>query len=151
MKKLLSLTVFFCLALPTLSFSQTPLTKEEKVKAMYELNKKNIKTQDYSFIASWVFGNDKRAEVSQNEKTIQISDSNIEGVLSQLETNKSSIELKGNMQNYNAEFDDAKNYIAVTFTIGVYNAIIEVKPNGNAFLTLNSNGKKIVHYRGFVK
>ena len=88
MKKLFILCLLFVLAMPSVGFSQNPLTKEEKVQAMYDLNKKLIKSQNFSFIATWVIGEDNRSEVSGNENTITINGSNIYGPLSTLEADK---------------------------------------------------------------
>lgn len=151
MKKLFILCLLFALAMPSAGFSQNPLTKEEKVQAMYDLNKKLVKSQNFSFIATWVFGEDNRSEVSENENTITINGSNIYGPLSTLETDK-PIMLKGGLENYTVNFNDETHVITVNFKTGAYTARIEVKSTGNAFLELNNmNSGKQLTYKGGIK
>lgn len=139
------------IALPSVSFSQSGLTKEEKVQAMYNLNKKIVESQSYKFIATWVFSGDKRGEVTESANTITIDNSHIYGPLSTLEANKQSIMLKGALQNYSVKFNDDTHQITVTFKVGAYNAKLDVKSNGRAFLILNSENKETLTYKGFVK
>ncbi|MCB0400395.1 MAG: DUF4251 domain-containing protein [Winogradskyella sp.] len=150
MKKLFLICLLFALAMPFVGFSQNPLTKEEKVQAMYDLNKRIVESQNFSFIANWVFSGDMRGEVAQNANTISITESNIHGSLATLDTDK-PVMLKGSLENYSVNFDDEIHQISISFRIGVYNTTIEVKPNGIAFLELvNANGEKL-KYRGGIK
>lgn len=150
MKKLFIICLFFALAMPFVGFSQNPLTKEEKVQAMYDLNKKVVQSQNFSFIATWVFSDDERSEVAENENLITIKGANFYGLLTNLDTDK-PIMLKGGLENYTTNFNDEAHQIAISFKIGVYNAKIEVKPNGNAFLTLDTQNNETISYKGFVK
>lgn len=151
MKKLFIICLFFALAMPFVGFSQNPLTKEEKVQAMYKLNKKLVQSQNFSFIATWVFSDDKRSEVAENENTITINATNIYGTLTALDSDK-PIMLKGGLENYSVDFNDEAHQITISFRIGTYNATIEVKPNGNAFLELkNINGIENLTYKGGLK
>ncbi len=151
MKKLFILCLLFALAIPSVSVSQNPLTKEEKVQAMYDLNKKLIESQNFSFIATWVIGQDKRKEVAENENTISINGTNIYGPLSTLEAGR-PVMLKGGLENYTVNFNDETHVITVNFKIGSYTAKIEVKSTGNAFLELNNmNSGKQLTYKGGIK
>jgi len=151
MKKLFILCLLFALAIPSVSVSQNPLTKEEKVQAMYDLNKKLIESQNFSFIATWVIGDDKRSEVAENENTISINGTNIYGPLSTLEAGR-PVMLKGGLENYTVNFNDETHVITVNFKIGAYTAKIEVKSTGNAFLELNNmNSAKQLTYKGGIK
>ncbi|APY07102.1 hypothetical protein BWZ20_01745 [Winogradskyella sp. J14-2] len=151
MKKLIIYSLLLTIALPFTSFSQSVITKDQKVQAMYSINKKIVESQNYKFIASWVFNNDKRDQVSEGANTITITNANINGSLSTLETDKPSTTLKGSLLNYNVQFNDSSHEITITFKIGSYNAKLEVKSNGNAFLFLNSENKGTLKYKGFVK
>lgn len=151
MKKLLVFCFFIAIAVPSLGFTQSGLTKEEKVQAMYNLNKKIIESKNFNFIANWVFNDSKRGEVAEDANTITINSSAINGALTTLDAKKPSVMLKGSMQNYNANFNDEAHQITINFRIGAYNATLEVKPNGIAFLTLNSQNNKTITYKGFVK
>ena len=139
------------MAVPSLGFTQSGLTKEEKVQAMYNLNKKIIESKNFNFIANWVFNDSERGEVAEDANTVTINSSAINGALTTLDAKKPSVMLKGSMQNYNANFNDEAHQITIKFRIGAYNATLEVKPNGIAFLTLNSQNNKIITYKGFVK
>ena len=151
MKKLVLCCFLITIALPSLGYSQSGLSKEEKVQAMYDLNKKIVESQDFSFIATWVFSDDKRGQVSESANTITINNSNIYGSLSTLEADKPSTMLKGAMQNYSVNYKDDSNEITISFNIGGYNASLTVKPNGNTFLVLDhANGTKL-KYRGAIK
>ncbi|WP_426430362.1 DUF4251 domain-containing protein [Winogradskyella sp. HB-48] len=150
MKKLFIICLFVALAMPFVGFSQNPLTKEEKVQAMYDLNKKVVQSQNFSFIATWVFSDDERSEVAENENLITIKGANFYGLLTNLDTDK-PIMLKGGLENYTTNFNDEAHQIAISFKIGVYNAKIEVRPNGNAFLTLDTQNNETISYKGFVK
>lgn len=152
MKKIAIFALFIAVAIPSLSFSQGPLTKKEKVQAMYEMNKKLIKTQSYSFVAEWVFSDDKRSEVSEGLNTLEVNKSNVSALLSTLNSDKKTIKLNGESSNYTTEFNDAKHLISVTFKIDNYNAIIDIKPNGKVFLSIvNTSNDKTIKYRGLVK
>ena len=151
MKKLLILCLLFVLAIPSVGFSQNPLTKEEKVQAMYDLNKKIVESQSFKFIATWVFSEDKRGEVTESTNTITINGSNIYGPLSTLETDKPTM-LKGGLENYTVNFNDDTHVITVNFKIGAHIAEIEVKPTGKAFLKLeNINSGQKLSYKGGLK
>lgn len=151
MKKLFILCLLFALAMPSTGFSQNPLTKEEKVQAMYDLNKKLVKSQNFSFIATWVFGEDSRSEVAENENKITINGGNIYGPLSTLEVNK-PLMLKGGLENYKTTFNDETHVITINFKIGAHVAEIEVKPTGKAFLKLeNINSGQKLSYKGGLK
>lgn len=151
MKKLLTLCVLITVATSSICFSQSGLSREEKVQAMYDLNKKIVESQDFSFIANWVFSGDMRGQVAQNTNTISITESNINGSLATLDTDKSYVMLKGSLENYSVNLNDKAHEITISFRIGVYSVTIEVKPNGIAFLELvNANGEKL-KYRGGIK
>ncbi|GAB4164224.1 MAG: hypothetical protein Tsb0033_25400 [Winogradskyella sp.] len=151
MKKLLTLCVLITVATSSICFSQSGLSREEKVQAMYDLNKKIVESQDFSFIANWVFSGDMRGQVAQNANTISITESNINGSLATLDTDKSYVMLKGSLENYSVNLNDKAHEITISFRIGVYSVTIEVKPNGIAFLELvNTNGEKL-KYRGGIK
>lgn len=151
MKKLLIFCFLIAIASPSIGFSQSALTKEEKVQAMYNLNKKIVESKNFNFIATWVFSDNERGEVAEDANTITINGTAIYGALTTLDTNKPAIMLKGSMQNYNANFNDETHQITISFRIGAYNATLAVKPNGIAFLTLNSHNNKTITYKGFVK
>ena len=151
MNKLIIFCLLATIAIPSISYSQSGLSKEEKVQAMYDLNKKIVESQNFSFIATWVFSDDKRGQVSESANTITINNSNIYGSLSTLEADKPSTMLKGAMQNYSVNYKDDAHEITVSFNIGGYNASLTVKPNGKAFLILNSENKGTLTYKGFVK
>lgn len=151
MKKLIIFCLLATIVIPSISYSQSGLSKEEKVQAMYDLNKKIVESQNFSFIATWVFSDDKRGQVSESANTITINNSNIYGSLSTLEADKPSTMLKGTMQNYSVNYKDDAHEITISFDIGGYNASLTVKPNGNTFLELDhANGKKL-KYRGAIK
>lgn len=152
MKKLLIFCFLIAIASPSIGFSQSALTKEEKVQAMYNLNKKIVESKNFNFIATWVFSDSERGEVTEDTNTITINKSNIYGALTTLDANKPSVMLKGSMQNYNVNFNDETHQITISFRIGAYNATLEVKPSGIAFLELkNSNGTEKLKYRGGLK
>lgn len=151
MKKLLTFCFLIAIASPSIGFSQSGLTKEEKVQAMYNLNKKIVESKNFNFIAAWVFGDDKRSEVAEDANAITINSSTIYGTLSTLDANKPSIMLKGGLENYNVDFNDEAHEITISFKNDAYSATLEVKPNGIAFLTLNSQNNKTITYKGFVK
>jgi len=151
MKKLLIFCFLIAIVSPSIGFSQSGLTKEEKVEAMYNLNKKIVESKNFNFIATWVFSDSERGEVAEDANTITINSSAIYGALTTLDAKKPSVMLKGSMQNYNVSFNDKTHKITINFRISAYNATLEVKPNGIAFLTLNSHNNKTITYKGFVK
>ncbi|WP_138433999.1 DUF4251 domain-containing protein [Winogradskyella algicola] len=151
MNKLIIFCLLATIAIPSISYSQSGLSKEEKVQAMYDLNKKIIESQNFSFIATWVFSDDKRGQVSESANTITINNSNVYGSLATLKADKSPTMLKGAMQNYSVNYEDSAHEITISFNIGAYNATLTVKSNSNAFLILNSENKETLTYKGFVK
>lgn len=151
MKKIITICAFIACVIPSCSFSQSRLTEVEKAKELYKLNKSLVESKNFSFIATWVIGEDKRSEVAENENTITINGSSIYGPLSTLEADKPTM-LKGSLENYTVNFNDETRVIKVNFKIGAYTAKIEVKPTGNAFLELkNINTGKQLIYKGGIK
>lgn len=151
MKKLFVICFLITIVTPSICFSQNPMSKEEQVAAMYNTNKELIKSQKYSFVASWVIRGKNRTEVDQNANTIKINESLISGTLTTINTNKTTLDLKGSLQNYNVIFNDAAQQITITFSVGGYNAQIDIKPNGNSFLELTNNNEEKLTYRGGIK
>lgn len=151
MKNIFVLAIVLCLAIPTVSFSQQGLTKTEKIEAIYNANKKRIATNNYIFVASWVFSDNQRTEVAEDANTLTINTSNVNGNLSRLDANKPSIMLKGAAKAYAVNYNDNKNFITISFKNGAYNAEINVHSNGFSFLTLTDSSGKSLKYRGVLK
>ena len=95
-----------------------------------------VQSKDYKFAGEVVFNNKKRTRLDQALNTITISENEVSGQVSSLD-NK-TVAINGKITNYNVNFDDDSQKISIEFNVENMKVYIDIKPNGNAFLTIRS-------------
>lgn len=144
MKKLILLAVLFSLS-TSLNAQEKPEQKA-KFQTTYNNSKVLVETQQYQFVGDWIFYESKREKLESNSSTISINKSNISGQLVGVTEN-----LNRTINDYHVSFDDENQRISITFNIKSHTIALDIKPNGNTFLTVVSNKGNKISYRGLIK
>jgi len=155
MKKLVLLTILFSLSVSTYTCAQIKETQKEKFQITYKSSKAIVETQHYNFVGEMVYNNKKREKLSNDSNTVSINKSEISGKVISLQSENKSFGLNGAIENYKASFDDDKQNIRIQFNVKTTSRNIEVfidiKPNGNAFLTVSSGNFNTISWTGKIK
>ncbi|WP_422104498.1 DUF4251 domain-containing protein [Winogradskyella sp.] len=149
MKKLILLTLLIYIALPSQSFGQEQI-KKDRAEAIYLGHKALVETQNFKFVADWVFNDGKRKEVPGDLNTIRINTSEVKGLLATFDSANKIYGFKDKLEDYSTQFNDGEQQITIQFKTGMYHITITIKPNGNAFLDLSANNSKLATYRGVI-
>ncbi|MEO1031231.1 MAG: DUF4251 domain-containing protein [Bacteroidota bacterium] len=149
MKKLILLTLLIYIAIPSQSFGQEQI-KKDRAEAIYLGHKALVETQNFKFVADWVFNNDTRKEVPGDLNTIRINTSEVKGLLATVDSDRKAIAFKGNITNYSAQFNDDNQEIFIGFQVDNYSVSIEVKSNRTVFLSLNTTNGETIKYKGSI-
>lgn len=137
MKKTLTLSLLFCLVLITSITAQTKKTQKETFQATYNASKALVKSNDFQFVGDYVFNNKKREKLEADFNTLKIDEKKITGQLTSLSTyNLSILKINEAIDNYSTSFNDEKQTISISIKAKDYQISIDIKPNGNAFLTI---------------
>lgn len=153
MKPLIILSLVFCLTATTQISAQTNSQQNERFKAIYNGNKTLVESQDYKFIGEWIFGDDIREQLDAASNIINIEKLSSTGQLSALGSDDKTYDFDGMMENYQVNYNNEALTISIQFNVKTkasetHKVVIEVKPNGNVFLTLNSGNSAKISYRG---
>lgn len=151
MKKLIITCIALCISSLALLNAQTNKTQKELFQATYDNSKALVQAQQFNFVGEVVYNNKKRETLDGESNTIKIDKSEVSGKIKSLNTNNTSIDFNGNLENYKVLFDDDKQRITVTFNINKHEVFIDIKPNGNAFLSTSSDINNGVSWRGKIK
>ncbi|WP_369994615.1 DUF4251 domain-containing protein [Winogradskyella sp.] len=135
-KQLFILTLIFGFIATGLSCAQAKTTQKEMFQSTYNEVKALVQSKDYKFAGEVVFNNKKRTRLDQALNTIAISKNEVSGQVSSLD-NK-TVAINGKITNYNVNFDDDSQKISIEFNVENMEVYIDIKPNGNAFLTIKS-------------
>ncbi|OZV68495.1 DUF4251 domain-containing protein [Winogradskyella aurantia] len=130
-------------------------SQKDVFQSSYNASKKKIQSQKYQFIGGYVYNNKNREKIDDNSNTFIINTSNVKGSLTSLSTEKKTFILDGMIRNYEAVFNDDKQTIRVEFKVEteseMYDVFIDVKSNGNAFLTVKKSPMDIISWTGKIK
>jgi len=149
MKKLVLLAMLFGLSI-TLNAQAKP-NQIAKFQASYNNLKALVKTQQYQFVAEWVFKNKKREQLNSESNIIKINKSNISGHLGILNSEKKTIDANSTIENYKVSFKDNEQQVLIKFNIGKDEYNIDVNANGNTFLTASSSNSNTISWKGKLK
>ena len=148
MKKLVLLATIFSISIVTSSFAQSKVSQKEKFQSIYDTTKTLVETQVYQFIGEVVYNNKKREKLDSNSNSISINKSTASGYLTALSSENKSFKISGSIDNYKISFKDEKQQIYIEFNVGDDTFYIDIKPNGNAFLTIKNSDKSTASYVG---
>ena len=155
MKKLVLLAILFSLSATTYTCAQKKQTQNKKFQTTYNNSKAIVETQRYNFVGEIVYSNKNREKLSEDSSIIAINKSEILGKVISLSTDNKSFDVNGIIENYKASFDDDKQQIAIQFkvktTTQTLDVFIDIKPNGNAFLTVSSGNYNTISWTGKIK
>lgn len=155
MKKLILLAILFSLSVTTFTCAQAKVTQEEMFQATYNSSKAIVETQQYNFIGEMVYSNKNREKLSSDSNTITINKTYVTGKMISLSNENKSFDVNGTIENYKVSFDDEKQHVAIQFnvktTAQTLEFFIDIKPNGNAFLTVSSGNYNAISWVGKIK
>ncbi|WP_157957230.1 hypothetical protein [Winogradskyella tangerina] len=138
MKKLLVFALLLSFAIPTMSSAQT-----EKFDSLYEKNKTIINSNIYQFNGDWVFEGRNREELVSSNNFMKIDGKAVEGTFHALSSERRVITYNDELSDYKVNFNDSKQEITIKFVLSGQNIIIDLKPNGKAFIKMDGPLGKI--------
>ncbi len=142
MKKIILLALVFSLSVVNTSNAQSKSDYKEKLQGTYDAMKTIVKSKDFKYIGEVVFENTKRERVNAEANTLMVNQAKSSGNLSGLDS-KTKVELDGKISNYNVNFNDDSQTIHIEYGINKMKILIDIKANGNAFLTLEGGANNI--------
>lgn len=155
MKKLILLALLFSLSVTSFTCAQAKETQKAKFQTTYNRSKAIVETLRYNFVGEMVYSNKNREKLSDDSNTIMINKSKVSGKVISLSTENKSFDVNGTIENYKASFDDDKQQIAIQFNVKTATQTLEffidIKPNGNAFLTVSSGNYNTISWVGKIK
>jgi hypothetical protein len=150
MKKLILIVILFSLSATTYSCAQSKSAQKEKLKATYNNSKALVNTQTFHFVGELVYNNKNREKLSSDAK-ISINESSVSGKVISLSHQKKSFYLGGDIENYKTVVDDETQQISIEFSVNKHKVFIDIKPNGNAFLTISSGADNTISWTGHIE
>ncbi|WP_225036388.1 hypothetical protein [Winogradskyella sp. SM1960] len=148
MKKLILLALLFSLSASTFVMAQSKKSQQELFASTYHNSKVAVKSQHYQFVANVVHNSQEREILDGAINQLRINKFEVEGQLHEFSKTGTIHTIKDDKSKINTAFDDEKQQISIVMKTTDYAIAIDVKPNGNAFLTLTGNGSAKVLYTG---
>lgn len=142
MKRIFILAVLMCFMATNYSCAQSKTTQKEKFQSTYNNLKTIVLSKSYKYEGEVVYTNKDRELLKDKLSVITISQDDINANLEAL-TNNTNYRTTGKIKDYKVTFDDDKQVIAIEFKKDKDEFYIDIKPNGNVFLTAVFNGKNI--------
>lgn len=147
MKNIVLVLLFSFLATTFVS-AQAKQTQKEMFQPVYNTSKSIVKSQDYQFVADVIYDGEKREKLDASNNQITISDTKISGQLHSFSKKKTIHTLQDENSRNSTSFNDEKQHISIVINTNAYKIYIDVKPNGNAFLTLSDNDNASLTFTG---
>lgn len=151
MKKIVILVTLFSLSATTFSCAQTKTSQKEKFQATYNTSKALVETQNFKFIGDVVYTNKNREKLDSDSSIIIVGESLVSGKVVSLSVDNKTFLIDGAKKNYKVSFNDEKQHIAIEFSVNEYKVFIDIKPNGNAFLTVSAGLSNSISWTGHLK
>ncbi|WP_178985298.1 hypothetical protein [Winogradskyella helgolandensis] len=148
MKKIILLALLFSLSASTFVTAQTKRSQKEMLATTYHKSKTTVKSQHYQFVANVIHNSQEREILDGAINEIRINKSEVSGQLNGFSKDRVIHILKDNNSKIDTSFNDDNQQISIAIKTAAYEMIIEVKPNGNAFLTLTGKGSSELLYTG---
>jgi len=155
MKKIVLIALLFSLSVTTFLTAQSKQTQREVFATTYHNTKTLVNSQQFLYVGEMVYNNETREVLNDEINTLIINKSQVSGKVVSIKSDKKTVNVTGKIENYNVSFDDQKQEVNITFNVNTGNKTatlnIEVKPNGNAFLTVSSAGVENISWTGKLK
>ena len=155
MKKLILLAILFSFLPTTYNFAQTKEIQKVKFQDNYQKAKELVKTRHFSFVGEMVYNNKKRERLNSDSNTIVINKSEVSGSVISLISDNKTFDVTGTIVNYKTSFDDDKEQISITINIKtstqMLDMFIDIKSEGNAFLTVSTGNYNTISWTGKLK
>ncbi|BAO77402.1 DUF4251 domain-containing protein [Winogradskyella sp. PG-2] len=150
MKKIILLVAIFSISATTYSCAQSKSTQKEKFQSTYNNSKALVENHTYQFVGDLVYNNKRREKLGDNA-IININKSSVSGEMVGLTNDRKSFIIDGKIEGYKNEFNDEKQHISIEFSVGERKVFIDIKPNGNAFLTVSSGPGNSISWTGRIE
>ena len=102
-----------------------------------------------------VYNNKKRERLNSDSNTIVINKSEVSGSVISLISDNKTFDVTGTIVNYKTSFDDDKEQISITINIKtstqMLDMFIDIKSEGNAFLTVSTGNYNTISWTGKLK
>ncbi|WP_339751618.1 DUF4251 domain-containing protein [uncultured Winogradskyella sp.] len=151
MKNLLLLTILLSISATTYTCAQTRVSQKEKFQATYNNSKALVKSLTFKYVGEVVYNNKQREMLDGNTNTISIDKSKVSGQVVSLSNANKTFDIEGELENYKVSFNDDNQRISIEFSVNTYQVFIDIKPNGNAFLTVSDNIGNNISWTGRIK
>lgn len=155
MKKLIFLAFIFSLSVSTYVSAQTKQSQKEVFASMYQNSKIIVESESFVYLGHMVLEDRTREKLSDDTNQLVINDSKMLGELVSIKSENKTINVTGDIKDYKVVFNDEKQEISINFNITTASETvsinIEVKPNGNAFLTASSSNGTLINWTGKLK
>ncbi|SDH60213.1 hypothetical protein [Winogradskyella thalassocola] len=148
MKKLILLVLLFSLSASTLVIAQSKTSQKETLASTYHNSKTAVKSQHYQFVANVIHNSQEREILDGAINEIRINKLDVSGQLHGFSKDKTIYTLKDSNSKIETAFNDDNQQISIAIKTKAYSIAIEVKPNGNAFLTLTGTDSSKLLYTG---
>ncbi|EPR70264.1 hypothetical protein ADIWIN_3620 [Winogradskyella psychrotolerans RS-3] len=148
MKKLVLLVLLFSLSASNFVTAQAKTSQKEMFATTYHNSKNAVKSQHYQFVANAIHDSEQREMLDGDTNQIRINKLDVTGQLHGFSKDRAIYTLKDSSSEISTAFHDEKQQISITIKMQAYTISIEVKPNGNAFLTLTGNDITKLEYIG---
>ncbi|QNK77875.1 hypothetical protein H7F37_01930 [Winogradskyella sp. PAMC22761] len=144
MKKLVLLVVLFSLSTSFYVNAQSKKVQNEGFEATYKSMKAITDSQHYQYVGDVVYNSDDRKILDKDLNQLEINTTSVKGSLTSLSSFTYNTKTSNSkITNYEVTFNDEKQTVLIEFNLDKDKFIIEVKPNGKAFLTLSSDVNNI--------
>ncbi|MBV7268244.1 DUF4251 domain-containing protein [Winogradskyella luteola] len=150
MKYLIILILLFSFSATNLVSAQSKETQKEQFQSTYNAMKALVKAKEFKYVGEVVFKADKRQMLDSTTNILTVNQAYSSGSLSTLDSITKGIQVDGEISNYIIDFNDDSQQISVQFSVNNMEIYIDIKPNGNAFLTVKGTVNKITQ-RGKLK
>ena len=155
MKKLILIVFIFSISASTCVVAQTKQSQKEAFASLYQNSKIIVESQSFVYVGNMVLENRTREKLSDNSNQLVINNSKMSGEITSLKSENKTINVTGDISDYKVVFNDEKQEISINFTVkstnGIASVNIEVKPNGNAFLTASTGNGTSIYWTGTLK
>lgn len=136
MNRLIIVLTLFSLSATSLSCAQAKTSQKEKFQAYFDEVKALVESKSYKFVGEVVYNNKNRFVLDDTTKSeVTLNGDVVSSVVYRLDKLK-GVEVSGEVVNYKATINDEKQTIAIELSINKNTFYIDIKPNGNTFLTV---------------
>jgi hypothetical protein len=143
MKHIIILALLLSFSTHTVVSAQSKTLQKEQFQNTYNSLKALVKAKEFKYVGEVVFSNAKRERLNSDSNTLTINNTNAVGSISALEKKAKATQIKGEISNYKVNFNDDLQTISIQFNVNKMTVYLNIKPNGNAVLTLKQGASEI--------